>query len=117
MVAMMKFFLAQQAELKTVDHRKNLGIGHFCCSKEKRPPANGPTGVICVHSRLAWNPAQIKMFALSHLNAISCKGTDFGPSGISILRAQLQKSNQIPFWTTRKEEIWLGSARHSCLWP
>src|SRR5882724_1579321 len=39
MVAMMEFFFPQKTALQAVNQSKNLCIGHFCCSKEKRPPA------------------------------------------------------------------------------
>jgi hypothetical protein len=45
MIAMMKLFFPQQAALQAVDQRKDFGVGHFC-SKRKRPPVLGPTGVI-----------------------------------------------------------------------
>jgi hypothetical protein len=38
MIAVMEFFFAQQTALKPIDQRKNFGVSHFCCSKEKRPP-------------------------------------------------------------------------------
>jgi hypothetical protein len=48
MVAVMEFFFSQQASLQAIYQRKHFSIGHFVGSKEKRPPANEPTGVICV---------------------------------------------------------------------
>jgi hypothetical protein len=39
MIAMMKLFFPQQAALQAVNQSKNLGVSHYYCSKEKRPPA------------------------------------------------------------------------------